>query len=151
MPETKPPDSLDFILVNICHLHHLRARQQFEALKLYRGQPPVLRHLWQEEGLTQTELSGKLRITPATLTKMLQRMEKSGFIFRKSDPEDQRVSRVYLTDAGHAIQNQVEQIFEVMEKETFANFTLEEQILLQRFLLQIYDNLLNVTTDMPRK
>lgn len=151
MSELGKTDRLDFLLANISHLHHTRARQQLEALKLYRGQPPVLRLLWQEEGLTQTELSAKLEITPATMTKMLQRMEKNGFIQRQSDAEDGRVSRVFLTDAGRAVQSQVERIWQTMEEETFANFTLEERVLLRRFLLQIRDNLLKATGEMPWK
>jgi DNA-binding MarR family transcriptional regulator len=151
MLNEKAKEGLDFLLANICHLHHSRVRQQLEALKLYRGQPPVLRALWEEEGLTQTDLANRMRITPATLTKMLQRMEKAGFIHRQMDADDQRVSRVYLTQAGRAIQDRVEQVFRQMEEETFADFTLEERVLLRRFLLQIRENLTRVTGETPWK
>lgn len=151
MPAHTPPDTLDFLLVNICHLHHTRAHQLLEAIGLYRGQPPVLRALWEQEGLTQTDLAERLKITPATMTKMLQRMEKTGFIYRKPDPEDQRISRVYLTEAGRAIQKTVEDIWRTTDAETFANFTMEERVLLRRFLLQIRDNLLESTGEEPWK
>jgi DNA-binding MarR family transcriptional regulator len=151
MSENNTPESLDLLLANIGHLHRTRAHQQFELLGLYRGQPPVLRALWQEEGLTQTELVDKMKIAPATLTKMLQRMEKAGFIRRHSDPKDQRVTRVFLTEAGRTIQSQVEQVFKKMEEEAFADFTLEERVLLRRFLLQIRDNLLQATGETPWK
>jgi DNA-binding MarR family transcriptional regulator len=144
-----PEERMDFLLANICHLHHTRARQQLETLKLYRGQPPVLRALWEAEGLTQKELAERLRITPATLTKMLQRMEKAGFIHRQGDQQDQRVSRVYLTETGRAIQTRVEQVWRTMEAETFAGFTLEERVLLRRFLLQLRDNLAQVCGEEP--
>ena len=149
MNQNDPTEGLNFLLANVSHLHHSRARQQFEALKLYRGQPPVLRALWQEEGQTQTELAEKMQIAPATLTKMLQRMQKAGFIQRQADKSDQRVSRVYLTEKGHAVQGQLEQTFARMETETFANFTLEERLLLRRFLLQVRDNLLKATGEKP--
>ena len=97
------------------------------------GKPPVLLALWEQEGFTQTELADRLKITPATVTKMLQRMEKTGFIQRKPDAKDQRVSRVYLTKAGRAIQGDVEAVWKTMQAETFANFTLEERILLRAF------------------
>src|ERR1700687_4371992 len=104
MSKTNQPEPLDFILANICHLHRIRWTQLLEAPNLYQGQPPLLRELWEEEGLTQTELAIRLKLTPPTITKMLQRMEKSGFIQRKPDPDDQRVSRVYLTSAGRDVQ-----------------------------------------------
>lgn len=142
MKDKNPPESLDMLLANICHLHHTKVHQLVETLGLYRGQPPVLRTLWEKEGRTQTELAEKLRITPATMTKMLQRMEKTGFIQRKADADDQRITRVYLTDTGREVQKDVEGVFRKMEVETFGNFTSEEQALLRRFLLRIRENLI---------
>jgi DNA-binding MarR family transcriptional regulator len=145
MPKPNHAETMDFLLANICHLHCTRARQLFEAIGLYRGQPLVLLALWEQEGFTQTVLAERLKIAPATVTKMLQRMEKTGFIQRKPDVEDQRVSRVYLTKAGRAIQGDVEAVWETMQAETFASFTPEERALLRRFLLQMRENLLHAT------
>lgn len=149
MRKPEAAESLDFLLGNICHLHHSRVHKLLESLGLYRGQPPVLRVLWNQEGPTQTELAEHLKITPATMTKMLQRMEKAGFIQRKTDPEDQRISRVYLTENGRAVQNEVEAVFLQIEKETFAGFTQEERVQLRRFLLQMRQNLLEATGEEP--
>jgi DNA-binding MarR family transcriptional regulator len=91
MPKPNQAETMDFLLANVCHLHHTRAHQLFEAIGLYREQPLVLLALWEQEGFTQTELAERLKIAPATVTKMLQRMEKAGFIQRKPDAEDQRV------------------------------------------------------------
>ena len=141
MSKLPEPRTLDFLLAQISRLHHTRAHQLFEAIGLYRGQPPVLRRLWQQEGLTHTELAERVKITPATVTKMLQRMEKAGFVLRKPDSTDQRISRVYLTDAGRAIQAKVEAIWQQMEQDAFVGFTQEELILLRQFLTQIRANL----------
>jgi MarR family transcriptional regulator, organic hydroperoxide resistance regulator len=145
------PETMDLLLANVSHLHYHRAHQLLEEIGLYRGQPPVLRALWEQEGLTQTELAERMRITPATMTKMLQRMEKAGFIQRQADADDQRVMRVFLTDAGRAIKSDLMAVWQKMEEETFANFTLEERVLLRRFLLQMRDNLREVTGDEPWK
>lgn len=141
MHKSKEPETLDFLLAQVSHLHRSRAFQVLEDIGLYRGQPPVLRALWEQEGLTQTELAERLHNSPATVTKMLQRMEKAGFIARKPDLEDQRVTRVYLTDAGRAIQTRVQAIWQQFDEENFAGFTLEERVLLRRFLMQIRDTL----------
>jgi DNA-binding MarR family transcriptional regulator len=145
MPQGSHPDTLDFYLANICHLHRTRIHQLFETLGLYQGQPRLLRELWAQEGPTQTQLASRLKISAATVTKMLQRMERAGFIQRKPDTEDQRVMRVYLTDVGRAVQNDVEDVFKTLEAETFANLTIEERLLLRRLFLQMRDNLLSVT------
>ena len=118
-------DPIDYLLSQVSHLHHARATQLLEGLGLYRGQPPLLRALWEQEGLTQADLAERLKVTPATITRMLQRMERAGFLARQPDASDQRISRVYLTDAGRAIQSEAEAIFRQMEAETFAGRTAE--------------------------
>jgi len=147
----RQPDSepLDHLLAQVCRLHHSRARTLLHGLGLYRGQPPVLHALWEQEGITHSDLAARMHVTPATITKMIQRMEKAGFVERRPDPQDQRVSRVYLTDAGRAIQAEVHQVFRTLEEETMAGFMLEEHVLLRRFLLQIRENLIRATGEQP--
>ena len=149
MSSPSDSESLDFLLAQICRLHHVRAHTLLEALGLYCGQPPLLHALWEQEGLTHGELAARLHVQPATMTKMLRRMEKAGFIERRPDLEDQRVSRVYLTDAGRAIQIEVKQVWRTMENETFDGFTLKERVLLRRFLRQMRENLLQVAEGKP--
>jgi MarR family transcriptional regulator, organic hydroperoxide resistance regulator len=144
MKPLEEPNTLDFLLAQVCHHHQFRANALLEAIGLYRGQPPVLFALWDQEGLTHTQLAERLQNTPATITKMIQRMEKAGFVQRRPDANDQRVSRVYLTEAGRAIQSQVQAIWDTMEAETFAGFTGEESLLLRTFLLRIRQNLTKI-------
>ena len=105
----------------------------------------MLRLLWHREGMTHTQLARELQVQPATITKMIQRMEKAGFVVRRDDPDDQRVSRVYLTPAGQAIQDDVQQVWRQLEEEAFAGFAEEESLLLRRFFLRIRDNLTQVS------
>ena len=143
------PETNDLILANVSHLHRTRIQQLLETLELYQGQPPALRELWKQEGLTQSELASRLKITPATVSRMLQRMEKTGFIRREPDPDDQRVTRVFLTGAGRAVQEQVECVFRTLEAETFAGLNPEELCLLRGLLLRLRENLLRVTGEEP--
>ena len=145
------PENIDLILANIGHLHRTRITQLFDALGLYQGQPRVLRLLWMQEGLTHTELAARLKVTPATTTKMLQRMEKTGFLVRRPDEQDQRVSRVFLTETGRRVQAEVEKLFRQMEQETFAGLSDEEREVLRGLLLRVRDNLLTVTGEEPWK
>lgn len=142
MKKIDNPDTMDSILAQVCHLHHSRAHQLLEVLGLYRGQPPVLGALWEQEGLTQKELAEKLQNTPATITKMLQRMEKAGFIQRKPDETDQRITRVYLTQAGRTVKGAVEAVWRKMEKETFQDFSGQELEVLRGYMLRMRANLL---------
>ena len=145
MSPTTEAETLDFMLAQVCKLHRSRAHTLLEKLGLYHGQPPMLFALWAQDGQTHTELAARLHIQPATMSKMVQRMEHAGFVTRQDDPEDQRVSRVYLTEAGRAVKEAVQQVWRALEDETFAGFTFDEHVLLRRFLLQIRENLLRVS------
>jgi DNA-binding MarR family transcriptional regulator len=80
---------------------------------------------------------------------MLQRMEKAGFVARKPDTEDARVSRVYLTQAGREVRSDLQRVLDTFDEQTFAGFTVEERVLSRRFLLQIRENLLRASGHDP--
>lgn len=145
MPE---PRSLDHLLGQVCRLHHERARAQLHTLGLHRGQPPLILALWEADGRTHTELADYLHVTPATVTKMVQRMESAGFVQRQPDADDQRVSRVYLTEAGRDVVGNLQRVFETLDADTFAGLTPEEHATLHRLLLQVRENLLRDAGEM---
>jgi MarR family transcriptional regulator, organic hydroperoxide resistance regulator len=145
------PESIDWLIARVCRLHHGRAHALLAELGLHRGQPSMLRALWKEDGLTHRELSERLRVQPSTITKMAQRMERAGFIERRPDPDDQRVSRVYLTEVGRDVQAKVEETWGTLEQETLVGFSTEEQEQLRGFLGRIRENLAAVYGDEQRR
>jgi DNA-binding MarR family transcriptional regulator len=147
MTQKSNSESIDFLLAQVCKLHFARAHVLLEEIGLYRGQPPVLRMLWEQEGRTHSELAGKLNVQPATITKMIQRMERAGFVERRSDPSDERVSRVYLTETGRNIQADVQRIWRTLETEAFAGFNEQELEKLRQFFERIRANLKKVNKE----
>ncbi len=100
-----------------------------------------LHHLWEQEGLTQSQLVENLCVQPATVSKMLDRMEKGGLVIRRPDVEDSRVSRVFLTEEGRKLQNAVGRVWEQQEQRITAGLSMEERVLLRRLLLHVLENL----------
>lgn len=58
----------------------------------------ALMHLYRSEGVTQVELAHLMEMGRPATGKLLERMEAKGWIERRSDPDDNRVRRVYLAD-----------------------------------------------------
>ncbi len=133
--------SIDRLFVQVVHLHRHRAGMLLRELGLHRGQPRILKLLLQQDGLKQKQIADHLQFKPATVTRMLQRMEKTGFVRKEQDKEDMRVSRIYLTDRGRKVKEDLEQRMVQLEKETFAGFNETEITLLYRFFKQMYYNL----------
>jgi DNA-binding MarR family transcriptional regulator len=132
--------STGYLLARVCRRLRAQIHSTLHGIGLYRGQQFVLRTLWDEEGITHSELARRLQVQPATVTNALKRMEKAGFVERRHDPEDERVSRVYLTDAGRNIRDAVEQAWARVEEETFAGLSQEEHETLHRLLLKLHHN-----------
>lgn len=134
-------ETISYLLAQVCKAHRGKGQELLSDLDLHLGQEMLLIRLWPRDGLTQSELADDLCISPATITKTLDRMSKAGLVERRTDSEDQRVSRVYLTNEGYSLQEPVEEVWHELETQCLANLTLEEQILLRRLLLQVHENL----------
>jgi DNA-binding MarR family transcriptional regulator len=133
--------SLDFLFARVRHMHHHRAVVLFEQLGLLFGQPPVLFTLWEQDGQMQTELARHMHRTPATVTTTLVRMEQEGWVQRRRDEQDRRVTRVFVTEKGMDIRPEVEAMLHQLDLQTFAGFNETERTLMRRFLLQMERNL----------
>src|SRR5881394_1952467 len=71
-----------------------------DQITMHRAQATVLCKLFAQDGMTQSEIGQQLSVQGATVTDMLQRMEETGLVTRRRDPDDNRLVRVYLTDNG---------------------------------------------------
>ena len=144
MAKSIDPHSLDHLLAQVGRLHHARVHELLSGTGVFRGQPPVLDALAEQDGKTHNELAAQLHVTPATMSRMVKRMVNARLLVTRRDPADKRVSRVYLTDAARVMRTTLQQAFKTSEADTFADFTLEERVLLRRFLMQIRSNLIRV-------
>ena len=140
-------ETISFLLVQVCRAHRSMATTLLHELDLYPGQEFLLYQLWQESDVAQSDLAKHLCIEAPTVTRMLQRMERTGLIERPPDPLDARVSRVCLTDQGRALQHEVEAVWQKLEEQTMVGFTLEERLLVRRLLLQMQSNLRKEATE----
>ncbi|MBW2264546.1 MAG: MarR family transcriptional regulator, partial [Deltaproteobacteria bacterium] len=70
----------------------------------------VLFCLWEKEGQKMIELARASGLEPSTMTGLLDRMEREGFVTRVPDPDDRRVQKIMLTDAGRKVRKTVEKM-----------------------------------------
>jgi DNA-binding MarR family transcriptional regulator len=64
----------------------------------------TLRALWEEDGYSQVELAHRIRVEKASLTAVLDSLERRGFIARVRSTEDRRMWNVHLTAAGRSLE-----------------------------------------------
>ena len=69
-----------------------------------RGQGQVIAMLKQEDGLPTKDLAARMGIRTASLNELLVKLEAKGLVERRRSTADGRVVEVYLTAAGHDVQ-----------------------------------------------
>ena len=81
-------------------------RPVLEPMGLTHPQYLVMLALWGGEPLSVTELSRRLELDPATLSRLLRRLEAAGLVRRDRNPADERSLAVALTDRGRDLRTQ---------------------------------------------
>lgn len=110
-----------------------------ERIGLHRGQGFALIHLWHKDGMPQRDLARLMHISAASVTNMLQRMERDGWIERRRDNTDQRVVRVFAADKAKKMRIEAKRVFQEMEDELNSVYTQEEQATLKMLLMKLHD------------
>jgi DNA-binding MarR family transcriptional regulator len=101
----------------------------------------VLNHLWEEDGLSQKQISQKSFKDYGNISRILNVLQRKGFVTRSVDQKDQRYYRIHLTDEGLALQQPMTSIAIGILKSAKRGISEEEIDLLIRLLNRIYDNL----------
>ena len=66
--------------------------------------------LWEQDGVSVSELGQRLSLDSGTLTPLLKRLEAAGLLTRLRDAEDERRVRVVLTADGRALKTEARRI-----------------------------------------
>ena len=131
--------SLGFILINTSMRIKDELRKGFaeEGFDITPDQFAVLIRLWNEDGLSQKELCEKTLKTKSNMTRILDSMEKKGFVSRRMNNEDRRSYNIYLTQKSNSIQDKLVLAAVNMNHQIFKNITDEEQ----KNLVRVLDNI----------
>ncbi len=108
----KPSDKTAFgFLVNditrMMRTHFDRRAVRFE---LTRAQWRALKRISYSEGMRQAELAEQLEMEPIAIGRVIDRLEKTGYVERRADPTDRRAWRLHLTPRAHAVVDDMEKI-----------------------------------------
>jgi len=96
--DLKPENSAGY-LVRDTHLLFAKAlRTRLQLHQITPGQWYFLRALWDEEGLSQRELSRRVGTTEPTTVSALRLLARNGMIERVRNPRDRRTINIFLTD-----------------------------------------------------
>ena len=96
------PETMQFIrlLWQLDHALNKRSRRMLRLLGVTASQRFLLKVVGMRPGCSPGQLARFLHVTPATVTRVVQRLEEDGFLRREADPRDSRRVRLYLLPKG---------------------------------------------------
>jgi MarR family transcriptional regulator for hemolysin len=101
---------IGLLISDVARLMRTAFDRRVRGLGLTRSQWLVINRLHRRPGATQSELAEMLEVEKATAGRMVDRMEKKGWVVRRADALDRRVNRLFLTADADLIQVQLAQI-----------------------------------------
>ncbi len=95
-------DALAFLELLWALDHGLRtmSKRMLQTIGVTGPQRIVIRLIGRNPGLTAKEIAEQAHHHPSTLTVILRSLEKHGHVVRRSDAEDRRLARLYLSASG---------------------------------------------------
>ncbi len=136
----EPNNSIVILLMQILHSHMHYNFSKLEKVDMHPKQFPMLRLLFEYPGLNQREIAEKLNIKPPTVAVSIKRLEKTGYVARKQDESNLRISRIYITEKGAHVMKLGRKIIAEEEQMVLQDFTPEETALLREYLQRIKKN-----------
>jgi len=85
-----------------------RLMAHFRGTNLHWGLRRILQQLWIEDGRSQVELARATQASEASISNLLKHLVSGGWVERRPDPFDYRVSRIFLTQKGTALRDAIE-------------------------------------------
>ncbi|MBU4316815.1 MAG: MarR family transcriptional regulator [Proteobacteria bacterium] len=113
-------------------------KRGIEAVEPSHG--AILRQLFVHGPLPMNRLAHLIDRTKPTVTVLVNKLEKHGYVKRMADPRDNRVTLVQATDKASALSSDFEQVSRMMLEMIFKGFLPEERQALADYLQKSVNN-----------
>jgi MarR family transcriptional regulator, organic hydroperoxide resistance regulator len=127
-------------LGNVVRVVRARMDRALQRCGLRLGQYQVLRHLWEDDGLTPREIADRLTVEMPTVTRTVQRMVRDGLVERQAHPDDARSVRIYLTKRGQELRTQLAATVSEQTEHAMRGFTPDQRATFVEMLERISEN-----------
>ena len=94
---------IGYVLSDVARLMRTVFDRRVRDLGLTRAQWLMLTRLYRRPGASQTELADMLEVDRASAGRMIDRMERGGWVERRADAGDRRVKRLHLTPEARRV------------------------------------------------
>ena len=145
MKKVEDKDLLN-LFTDMVRAHTAYMDRQLASLQLSNGQGGVISVLGRNGPMTQNELARFRQVTPATISIMLDRMERDGLVTRDSVSGGGRANLVQLTEEGQRVFGLLDAFMEGEPRVVFEGLSQEEKDAAADVFRKLTDNVTKVAT-----
>ena len=124
--------------INTRLLNKLLAQKNITAFNGEQGR--ILHVLWENDGISNQELSKRSGLAMSSLTTMLERMEEKNLLTRKGCPKDKRKCLLFLTEHANSLKKEYNEISDKMTEISFEGISNEERLAFEATLEKVLHN-----------
>lgn len=117
-------------------------------IEINSAQGRIMFALWRQDDISINELAKKTQLKKSTLTSMLDRLEKMGYIKRQRSKKDRRKILIKRTKKDKTLESRYVELSQEMTKLFYKGFSKSEIGRFEKDLKRILDNLTEFETDM---
>ena len=92
-------ENIGLLIHDVARLLRVLYDRQMASIGLTRSQWWLLTYLFFKDGINQSELGILMDMEKAPLSRLLDRMEKKGWVIRKNESKDRRTKNIYLSES----------------------------------------------------
>ena len=134
MARIKFEETVSYRLAKVTTAFRNSLERHMSSIGLHGGQIFLLLELWKEDGLRQIDLAKRLSLAAPTVNKMLRGLIEINLITRSREDADGRSTRIFLTELGYRMRDEVEEQWLELEQNSLAAITETERLVLYELL-----------------
>jgi DNA-binding MarR family transcriptional regulator len=141
MNQALSSSTIGYLIADLSRLYGRVFDRRAAHLGLTRVQWRALKRIHQAEGISQTALAELMDMEPIAVGRVVDRLQKAGFVERRSDPNDRRVWRLHLSPQSTQIMDAIEQVSAGVRQDSLAGVDADQLQITLQVLSQIRETL----------
>jgi len=130
-------DCVCFLVGRVSRRLNKITKESIMPYKLTTSQFFLLIALYEENGILISKLAEKVALDKATLTGIIDRLERDGLVERRDDPKDRRAIRVYLTPKAESLREELLNIYHRNNARFLSVLSNEEKEVFERVVQKL--------------
>jgi len=134
-------ENLGFMVQDVGRLMRRDYNRRVQVTGVTQAQWRAIMVLWRNPGISQARLSDILEMQPISVARLVDRMQASGHVERRPDPNDRRAVRLYLTEKAEPLRLRLYSYGVETRAAALSGLSMAEQEQLMNLLTRMRGNL----------